>query len=126
MFPLLLLLLSIFVIYPKEKNKRKRYIFFFLKDLGTPGVRMQKYPKSTSIQKVSGTSTAPFLEYPCFIGPHPPQFLPNELLIQDTKNDQSLIFLSGQFFLSSNLCFYFYKVVLHIIKWGEGGRKEVL
>ena len=28
---------------------------------------MQKYPKSTSTQKVSGTGTASFLEYPCFI-----------------------------------------------------------
>ena len=43
-------------------------IFFFLKNLGTPGVRMQKYPKSTSTQKVSGMGRAPFLEYPCFIG----------------------------------------------------------
>jgi hypothetical protein len=43
------------------------FFFFFLKNLGTPGVRMQKYPKSTSTQKVSGTGTAPFLEYPCFI-----------------------------------------------------------
>jgi hypothetical protein len=42
--------------------------FFFVKNLGMFVVRMQKYPKSISIQKVSGTSTAPFLEYPCFIG----------------------------------------------------------
>ncbi len=42
-------------------------IFFFLKNLGTPEVRMQKYPKNTSTQKVSGKSTVPFLEYPCFI-----------------------------------------------------------
>ena len=42
-------------------------IFVFLKNLGRRGVCMQKYPKSTSTQKVSGTGTAPFLEYPCFI-----------------------------------------------------------
>ena len=64
MFPPLLLF--IFVTYPKEKNERKRF-FFFLKNLGTLGVRMQKYPKSTSTQKVFGMGTAPFLEYPCFI-----------------------------------------------------------
>jgi hypothetical protein len=41
--------------------------FIFLKNLGMPEIRIQKYPKSTSTQKVSGTGTAPFLEYPCFI-----------------------------------------------------------
>jgi hypothetical protein len=41
--------------------------FFFLKNLGTFKVHMQKYSKNTSTQKVSGTSTAPFLEYLCFI-----------------------------------------------------------
>ena len=41
--------------------------FYFLKNLGMPGIRMRKYPKSTSTQKVFGTGTAPFLEYPCFI-----------------------------------------------------------
>ena len=66
MFPLLSLLLSIFVTYPKEKIKEND--FFFLKNLGTPGVCMQKYPKSTSTQKVSGTGMAPFFEYLCFIG----------------------------------------------------------
>jgi hypothetical protein len=65
MFPPLSLLLSIFVTYLKEKIKEND--FFFLKNLGTPEVRMQKYPESTSTQKVSGTGTAPFLEYPCFI-----------------------------------------------------------
>ena len=65
MFPPLLLLLSIFVTYPKGKNERKR--IFFLKNLGTFKVRMQKYPKNTSTQKVSGTNTVPFLEYLCFI-----------------------------------------------------------
>ena len=66
MFPLFSLLLFIFVTYPKEKMK-ENYYYFILKNLGTPGVRMQKYPKSTSTQKVSGTSTVPFLEYMCFI-----------------------------------------------------------
>ena len=37
------------------------------KKLGTIGVCMQYYPKSTSIQKVPGIGTAPFLEYPCFM-----------------------------------------------------------
>jgi hypothetical protein len=64
-FPLLSLLLSIFETYPKEKMKEND--FYSLKILGTHAVRMQKYPKSTSTQKVSGTGTAPFLEYPCFI-----------------------------------------------------------
>jgi hypothetical protein len=66
MFPPLSLLLSIFVTYPKEKMKEND--FYFLKNLGTPGVRMQKYPKNTNTQKVSGTGTAPFLKYSCFIG----------------------------------------------------------
>ena len=43
------------------------FFFFFLKNLGTAGVHMQKYPKSTSTQKVSSTGMAPFLEYPFFI-----------------------------------------------------------
>ena len=43
-------------------------IYFFWKILGMPGVSGQQYPKGTSIQKVSGTGTASFLEYPCFIG----------------------------------------------------------
>ena len=67
MFPSLSLLLSIFVTYLIEKMKENDF-FFFLKNLGTLGVRMHKYPKSASIQKVSGTGTALFLEYPCFIG----------------------------------------------------------
>jgi hypothetical protein len=62
MFPPLSLFLSIFVTYPKEND-----FFFFLKNLGMLGVRMQKYPRSMSIQKVSSTGTAPFLEYPCLI-----------------------------------------------------------
>ena len=66
MFPPLSLLSSIFVTYLKEKMKEND--FFFLKNLGMSGVCMQKYPKSTSTQKVSDTGTAPFLEYPCFIG----------------------------------------------------------
>ena len=66
MFPPLSLLLSILVTYLKEKMKENDF-FFFLKNLDTLGVRMQKYPKSTSIQKVSGTCMTPFLEYPCFI-----------------------------------------------------------
>jgi hypothetical protein len=43
--------------------------FFFLKNLGTSEVRMQKYPKSTSTQKVSvsDTGTVPFLEYLAFL-----------------------------------------------------------
>ena len=65
MFPPLLLLLSIFVTYLKEKMKEND--FFFWKNLGTPGVYMQKYPKRTSTQKVSSMGTAPFLEYSCFI-----------------------------------------------------------
>ncbi len=65
MYPPLSLLLSIFVTYPKEKMKEND--FFLLKNLGTPGVRMQKYSKNTSTQKVSGTGTALFLEYSCFI-----------------------------------------------------------
>ena len=32
-----------------------------------PRVRKQQFPKDMSTQKVSGMSTAPFLEYPCFI-----------------------------------------------------------
>ena len=52
--------------YPKEKNKRK-WFFFFLKNLDTPRVHMQKYPRSTSTQKVFGTGIAPFLEYSYFI-----------------------------------------------------------
>jgi hypothetical protein len=63
MFPLFSLLLSIFVTYSKEKMKENDF-FFFLKNLGTPGVRMQKYPKNTSTQKISDMGTALFLEYP--------------------------------------------------------------
>ena len=66
MFPPLSLLSSIFVTYLKEKMKEND--FFFLKNLGTLGVHMQKYPKSTSTQKVSGTDMTLFLEHPCFIG----------------------------------------------------------
>ena len=66
MFPPLSLLLSIFMT-SKRKNERMIFFFFFLKNLGTFRVHMQKYPKSMSTQKVSGTGTAPFLEYPCFI-----------------------------------------------------------
>ena len=61
MFPLLL---SIFVTYPKEKIKEND--FFFFEKFGMLRIRMQKYPKTTSTQKVSGIGTAPFLEYPCF------------------------------------------------------------
>ena len=43
-------------------------IFFFFFNFSTPEVRMQKYPKSISIQKASGTGTTLFLEYSCFIG----------------------------------------------------------
>ena len=57
----------IIFIYFYDISKRKWFFFFFL-NLGTHGLRMQKYPKSTSIQKVSGTGTAPFLEYSYFIG----------------------------------------------------------
>ena len=35
--------------------------------LGTPRIRWQQYPKSTSTQKVSDTEMTPCLEYPCFI-----------------------------------------------------------
>jgi hypothetical protein len=65
MFPLLSLLLSIFVTYLKKKMKEND--FFFLENLDTSWVHMQKYPKSISTQKVSGTGTALFLEYPGFI-----------------------------------------------------------
>ena len=51
----------------KRKKMKENDFFFFLKNLGMPGVCMQKYLKSTSTQKVSGTGTAPFLECPCFI-----------------------------------------------------------
>ena len=44
-------------------------ILFFLKNLGMSRIRMQKYPKSTSTQKVSSAGMVPFLEYLCFIGP---------------------------------------------------------
>ena len=50
----------------KRKNERK-WFFFFLKNLSTFGVCMQKYPMSTITQKVFGMGTTPFLEYPCFI-----------------------------------------------------------
>ena len=66
MFPPLSLLLSIFVIYPKEKMKENDF-FFFWKFFGMPRVHRQQYPKGTSTQKISGTGTAPFLEYLCFI-----------------------------------------------------------
>ena len=63
MFSPLSLLLSIFVTYPKDND----LFIFFNKNLGMPGVRMQKYLKSTSTKKVSGMGTALFLEYLCFI-----------------------------------------------------------
>jgi hypothetical protein len=63
MFSLLLLLLFIFVIYLKEND----FFFFLLKNMGTSRVCMQKYPKSTGIQKISGTDTILFLENPYFI-----------------------------------------------------------
>ena len=52
----------------KRKKMKENDFFFFVKNLGMPGVRIQKYPKSTSTQKVSGTDMTPFLEHPCFIG----------------------------------------------------------
>jgi accessory gene regulator protein AgrB len=58
-----LLLLFIFVTYLKEKMKENN--LFFLKNLGTLGIRMQKYPKNTSTQKAFGTGTAPFFKYLC-------------------------------------------------------------
>ena len=58
----------IIFIYFYDISKRKWFFFFFFLNLGTHGLRMQKYPKSTSIQKVSGIGTAPFLEYSYFIG----------------------------------------------------------
>ena len=51
----------------KRKNERKWFFFFFLKNLSTFGVCMQKYPMSTITQKVFSMGTTPFLEYPCFI-----------------------------------------------------------
>ena len=78
MFLPLSTLLFIFVTYLKEKMKEND--FFFGKNLGTPRVRMQKYPKSISIQKVSGTDTAPFLEYPYF----------KDVRIKDTEQDRKV------------------------------------
>ena len=66
MFPLLSLLLFIFMTYPKKK-KIKENDFFFLKNLSISRVRMQKYRKSTSIQKVSSMGTTLFLKYSYFI-----------------------------------------------------------
>ena len=50
-----------------KRKKWKKIIFCFLKNLGTPVVRMQKYLKSTSIQKVFDKDTVLVLEYLCFI-----------------------------------------------------------
>ncbi len=63
--------------------------FFFFFNLGMPGVHMQKYPKSTSTQKVSGTNTAPFLDYLCFIAG---EFL---FKIIPISNDSALLDLFG-------------------------------
>jgi hypothetical protein len=64
MFPLLL---SIFVTYPKEKMKENDFFFFFVEKFGYAWGMRVEVPRSTSTQKVSGMSTALFLEYPCFI-----------------------------------------------------------
>ena len=50
---------------------------------------MQKYPKSISTQKVSGTDTAPFLDYLCFIAG---EFL---FKIIPISNDSALLDLFG-------------------------------
>ena len=62
MFPPLSLLSSIFVTYLIEKMKENDF-FFFWKIWVRLRVRMQKYPKSKSTQKVSSTGMTPFLEY---------------------------------------------------------------
>ena len=58
--------------YDISKRKNEIKGFFFVEKFGyawdTHAEVPHAYPKSASTQKVFGTSTAPFLEYPCFIG----------------------------------------------------------
>jgi accessory gene regulator protein AgrB len=73
MFPLFSLLLFIFVTYPKEKIKEND--FYFLKNLDMSGVRMQKYPKSTSTPRVKVPKKYPVRVRLHFWSTHASQFI---------------------------------------------------